>query len=87
MILARFKISGHSMMPTYNPGDQVIAWKLSKIKKGDVVVFKNQSKYLIKRVIKISGGKYFLEGDNKNDSLSIPPIQKHDIMGKVIFKF
>lgn len=86
MIFGRFKITGHSMQPTFYPGDQVIAFKFSKIKAGDVVVFKRNSKNVIKRVVKISEGKYFLAGDNKNDSLSIPPIQKRDIIGKVILK-
>lgn len=86
MILGRFIISGHSMKPTYNPGDQVVAFAFLKIKKGDVVVFKYKSKHLIKRVKKISGGHYLLVGDNKEDSLSVPFIKKDAIIGKVVFK-
>lgn len=86
MILGRYKISGHSMEPYLNPGDQVVAFKFLKIKKGDVVVFKHHSKIFVKRVKKILNGKYFLEGDNTNDSLTTPPILKSDIMGKVLFK-
>ncbi len=86
MIVRRFKITGHSMQPTFSPGDQVISWKFSKIKKGDVVVVQYLSKHIIKRVIQISKDFIILTGDNKKDSLKIPPIPKRDIIGKVILK-
>lgn len=86
MIFGRFKITGHSMEPYLKQGDQVVAWKFSKIKKGDVVVIKCKSKNVIKRVTKISRDTVFVAGDNKNDSMSLGPVQKRDIIGKVILK-
>lgn len=86
MIFGRFKITGHSMQPTYKHGDQVIVFKFSKIKKGDVIVFKSNSKYLVKRVNKILNNTYFVSGDNRLDSLSVPSVKKSDIIGRVIIK-
>lgn len=85
--LARFKIKNHSMHPTFQEGDEVLIWKFSKVKKGDVVVFKYKSKYLIKRLSKIKKEEIFVKGDNKEDSLKIDSIRKKDILGKVICKF
>lgn len=85
----RFKIAGHSMQPLYKSGDQVLVWKFSKINNGDVVAFKKSSKVFIKRVKENKKGKYYVEGDNKTDSLdsrSFGEIEKHDIIGKVIYK-
>jgi signal peptidase I len=95
MLIGRFKVSGHSMEPYLKEGDEVIVLGFLGIKKGDVVVFKYNSKNFIKRVKKISNKKYFVEGDNKeyfvvgdnkNDSLDISTINKKDILGKVICK-
>lgn len=86
---SRFKIAGHSMQPAYNGGDHVLVFRFAKIKNGDVVAFKHSSKVLIKRVISKKHEKYYLEGDNKNDSFdsrSFGGIEKHDIIGKVIYK-
>jgi phage repressor protein C with HTH and peptisase S24 domain len=86
MILRRYKISGHSMEPYLKPDDQVLAVGFLRIKKGDVVVFKYSSKYLVKRVLKIKNDEIFVQGDNKKDSLPISSIKKDAIMGKVLFK-
>ena len=85
-MIRKFKVSGHSMEPYLKEGDQVLAFKFSEIKKGDIVVFRYESKTLIKRVKDIKKEKYFFEGDNKRDSLKIGEISKGDIIGKVIFK-
>lgn len=86
MILGKFKVSGHSMEPYLKEGDQVIAFRFSGIKKGDIVVFKHKSKTMIKRITRISQDSIHVQGDNKNDSLEINPINKKDIIGKVILK-
>lgn len=69
----------------------------SKPKVGDVVVFKVDNKIYIKRVKEISTSprlrgarKYFLIGDNKEDSLDskrIGWISRKQILGKIVFKF
>lgn len=63
---------------------------LSKPKVRDVVVFKHENKFYIKRIKKKRDDKYFLEGDNSKDSLDSKKlgwIEKKDIIGKVILKF
>ena len=88
MILGVFKISGHSMIPYLKPNEQVlvssIPYVFSKPKIGDVVLFKNDRKTFIKRVVKISNDKIKVEGDNKSDSLNVLPIMRRDIIAKVI---
>ncbi len=86
MILGRFRVSGHSMEPYLKEGDQVLAFRFSGIKKGDVVVFRYKSKVFIKRVDRITDGSIFVCGDNKKDSLEIGKVSKNDIIGKVVWK-
>jgi signal peptidase I len=67
----------------------VLVLRFSKIKKGDIVVFKNEGKILIKRVAKIEGSKFTVLGDNRNDSYdsrNFGSVSKKDIIGKVVFK-
>jgi nickel-type superoxide dismutase maturation protease len=94
LLLARFKIIGHSMEPQIKNGESVLVsnipywFKTPKI--NDIVAFKdNDGKVLIKRIIKIQNGKYFVEGDNKEDSLDSQKfgfISKDKIIGELIFK-
>lgn len=74
-----------------------IPYLFSKPKNGDIVVFKKEpafakassgkEKIFIKRIARIAGQKYFITGDNKNDSLDsrgLGWIRRQDILGKVI---
>ncbi len=74
------------MEPYLKEGDQVLAFSLLGVKRGDVVVFRHRSKIFIKRVEKVSDDSIFVSGDNKKDSLEIGKISKRDIIGKVVFK-
>lgn len=92
-LLARFKIVGHSMEPQIENGETVLVssvpywFKIPKIH--DIVAFKDSTnKILIKRIIKIQNGKYFVQGDNKNDSLDSRKfgyISRDKIIGEIIF--
>ena len=80
------------MSPAFKSGDTVLVNKLSYFLNrpniGDVVVLR-QKKFIIKRIAKIEGGKYFVTGDNKKestDSKSFGWINREEIVGKVIFK-
>ena len=91
MLLARFKVSGHSMEPQIKNGEEVlvtsIIYLFKKPKINDIVAFKEDKKVLIKRIIRIDGDKYFVAGDNKNDSLDSKTfglISKRQILGKII---
>lgn len=93
LLLSRFKISGHSMTPTYKEGDNVLVSSVplifAKPKKGDVVVFEKFNRFYIKRIDKMEKGKYFLVGDNKKDSFDsrrFGSVNGNQIKAKVIRK-
>ncbi len=81
------------MEPTFLNGSFLlvssIPYLLIKPKVGDIIAFKKDDKIFIKRIVKINGEKYFVKGDNKNDSLDSRKfgwIEKKEIVGKVIAK-
>lgn len=78
------------MLPFLKPHERIIVssapYFFGKPKIGDVVAFKNNGKAIIKRITKILNGKIIVEGDNKNDSIQIEPIEKSSIIGKLIYK-
>lgn len=90
MLLGKYRIQGHSMMPELKPGETIIAssvpYLLSNPRIGDIILFKKNHKTLIKRINKISKDAYYIAGDNKNDTLGIGKINKSDIIGKLVFK-
>ncbi len=94
LLLAKFKVIGHSMEPQIKNGEVVLAsnipywFKTPKI--NDIVAFRdNSGKVLIKRIVRIQNGKYSALGDNKNDSLDsreFGNISKKQIIGEIIYK-
>lgn len=93
LLLSRFKISGHSMKPTFSEEESVLVSSLPFLlvnpKKGDVVVFEKYNRLYIKRIKKIKDEKYFLTGDNKKDSQDsrrFGSVTRNQIKGKVLFK-
>lgn len=65
-----------------------IPYFFSKPKKDDIVAFKLDSKTFVKRIQSTNGNNYFLQGDNKNDSLDsrkFGVVERKDILGKVIW--
>ncbi len=87
--LLKFRIEETSMSPYLNPGDLVIILKTKNVHKGDVVVIDKSGDYFIKRVVDIKEDKFFLEGDNKKESIDSRKfgwISKQQIIGKVIYK-
>ena len=92
MLLSRFKIVGHSMEPTFNPGDVVLISSFPYILRnpmvGDLIVLKRE-KYIIKRIEKIKENKFFVVGDNKKestDSRKFGWVSRNEIVGKIILK-
>lgn len=78
------------MMPTFIPNDRIIVSSIpyifTKPKTGDAVIFRYNDEMLVKRIVKISNGKFFVGGDNKVDSVKTGTIEQADILGKVIKK-
>ena len=93
-LLSKFRISGHSMEPTIKNNQFILISKIpyffSEPDVKEIVAFKKNQKVLVKRIIKRTGNKYFLAGDNSKDSLdsrSFGFVSKNDILGKVIYLF
>ncbi len=94
LLLSRFTISGHSMKPALKEGDSVLVsilpYLFTSPKIGDIIACcKAHSKsILIKRIKKIEGMQYFVQGDNLQDSLDsrkFGMIEKKSILGKIVF--
>lgn len=77
------------MYPALKTDQEVLIWCwFYKPKVGDIVVIRKNNKDMVKRIQKVSGRKYFIEGDNKRestDSRSFGPVDKSEIVGKVVF--
>ncbi len=90
MLLSLIKVQGHSMEPYLKGGSFFIAtnliYKLRKPKNGDIILFKYNSKIVVKKIYKIEERKYYIEGINKNDTKDFHPITRSSILGKLLFK-
>ena len=80
-----YKVCERSMEPNFHEGDFVLIWQWQKdFSAGDVVVARHNNLEIIKRIKKISTGKFLLAGDSKK---SMKPIwvSLSQIKGKAIF--
>lgn len=91
MFFSLFKTQGHSMEPKIKNGSFFLSsslpFKFSNPKAGEIIVFRNDNKLIVKKITKIENNKYFLEGENKMDSKNFDPIDKKKILGKVLWIF
>ena len=89
VFLQKFRVSGHSMMPTLKPGQEILVSSLPYLfvdpKVGEIIAFKEGNKFIVKRIKKAENGKFLVQGDNKNDSKNFGWIEKKNIIGKVIY--
>ncbi|MDF2461081.1 MAG: nickel-type superoxide dismutase maturation protease [Candidatus Saccharibacteria bacterium] len=86
--LGIYRVSGDSMLPTYQPGDTLLGLRWFKPKKGDVVIA-NRDRPLIKRVSHVNVEGIFVEGDNprrSTDSRTFGLLRRDQIEAKVILK-
>lgn len=87
--MALFKVHGESMEPAIGPGSYALVSGFFRPKAGDVVIARHPYKdiKIIKRVKRIAGGRYFLEGDNRehsSDSGAFGEVDENAIVGKVL---
>jgi len=86
-------VAGDSMAPTYRSGDWlVVRWK-GPFRANQVVVVEREDHpgvFLIKRLLRIEGGRYWVEGDNKSlstDSRVWGAITPEEIAGRVLLRY
>jgi len=93
-MLKLLKVSGDSLLPAYQEGDFVLVCKIpflfGAIKPGDVIVFRHQAYgTMIKAVQRVlaDGDEIHVTGthDRSVDSRRFGPINKKDVVGKVIW--
>jgi len=75
------------MIPAFRPDDHVLTLNWTQPKVSDVVVFKDNDRYFLKRIIKIKKNLFYVSGDNKKESLVLGPMVKKQVVGKVILKY
>lgn len=64
-----------------------IPYKINEPKIGDIILFKNKNKNIVKKIIKINNNMIFTQGENLLDSKKFLPIMKNEVTGKVIWIF
>lgn len=83
-----FRVSGESMLPTYQSGNLLLGWRWAiRPKVGDIVVVFIENRSLIKRISAIDGDQIEVHGDNvsfSTDSRSFGPISMSCIQAKII---
>lgn len=91
MLLRLMKVNGHSMEPTLKEGSFFIAsnfpFYINEPTAGDIIVFRFNKEYIVKRIVDVKDDKYYLDGDNKKDTLPMMPIKRKQILAKLVVKF
>ena len=86
-------VAGDSMAPTYISGDWLIVRWSGPYRVGQVVVVEREEcpgVFLVKRIVRQAGEKYWVEGDNQSsstDSRQWGELSGPEILGKVLFRF
>jgi nickel-type superoxide dismutase maturation protease len=93
IVLKAFRVSGNSMMPTISDRSIVIVssfpFVLRKPREGDMVLARKiDGRKIVKRITKIGNDTFFLEGDNKEESIdsnTFGYLHRENILGKVLW--
>ena len=59
---------GESMLPSFRPGQVVLALPRRPLRVGDVVIVRHDNLEKIKRVVGLEGNRLFVVGDNEEAS-------------------
>ena len=77
------------MEPEIKEGSFFISSSLPYIffepKIGDNIIFRNNDKIIVKKLVEIRNNMYFINGINKQDSKKFRPLKRIEILGKVIW--
>lgn len=81
------------MAPTFHAGDWLLVMWGGAFRPGQTVLVERESQpgvFLIKRVVRLEANKYWVEGDNKEestDSRHWGAITQEEIVATVVFRF
>ncbi len=86
-MIRRYIVKGHSMEPSFYEGDRLLVSSFFfKLDKGNVVVFSEGNRDLIKRIRTVTGkDAYVAAGDNTSHSRSYT-ITRRQVKGKLLMK-
>ena len=84
---SRFIVYEDSMIPAFRPNDRVLTFNWISANIGDVIVFKDEYKYLLKRVKEVRDGLIIANADNKGVSTKIFNIKPSQVVGRVLIKY
>lgn len=77
------------MEPIIKNGQEILVSSLPFIFKGpeigDIIAFKNGYSFVVKRIKKANKNRFFVKGDNNEDSKEYGWIERKRIIGKVIY--
>ena len=89
----RLEVAGNSMLPSFAPGDRVVAVEGLRVRSGDVVAVvdpRDSSRLLVKRVHRVAGGSVEVLGDNdleSKDSRTFGQVGLAAIRGRVVYRY
>ena len=86
-------VSGFSMSPTYDSNTITLATRYPNLfggiePKKDIILFKKNNEYFVKRVVYSNTKGYFVVGDNvyySYDSRDFGLVTKEEVLGKLVF--
>lgn len=87
-----YRVSGHSMLPGYQPGDTLVGWCWfwpARLRTGQIVVARQAGRPVVKRLAGRQAGGWDVRGDNpvvSTDSRQLGPVPSKDVLAVVILK-
>jgi signal peptidase len=80
----RLRVSGRSMLPALWPGDVVTVRRcsLAEFQPGQIVLFGQQQKLTVHRVVRVADDHLIARGDSLPSS--DPPVTETEVVGKVV---
>ena len=75
------------MEPMLVEFDRVFTINFGKVQKGSVIVFRQNGRYLIKRVKELKGEDIIANSDNKKLAKREYKVRRTDVIGRVFLKY